>query len=189
MREEQQYGELVEEAGDGEDHRVRRPGAAPDRAYEQQCRAGRAGRDHRVRPALLGIVADHRGDRVQQTGPEADARARQTGAERRDEAGGRGGGEDGREPQEDLAGVEGEDGAHKEVVQAVYGVDLVQQLPDLRHGAPRDLEGGRLVTPYASPVEPPAADHQHDGHGDRGDRDGGCLLCPSPCSSTCRSRA
>ncbi|WP_067243610.1 hypothetical protein [Streptomyces sp. DSM 15324] len=105
-------------------------------------------------------MAHERGDGVQQTRPQADPRPGQADAERRDQARREGRRADGRQAQEGLAGAHGEDGMQEQVVQAVHGVHPVQQPPDLRHRAPRHLEGDGLVTPHAPAVQPPQTERE-----------------------------
>jgi hypothetical protein len=109
-------------------------------------------------------VAGQRGDRVEEAGPEADAGAGQADAEGRDQAGRRRRAAHGGQAEGDFSGVDGEDGVHEEVVQAVHRVDAVQQVPDLRHRAPPDQERDALVAPHPAAVEPPQPQREHHGH-------------------------
>jgi hypothetical protein len=63
--------------------------------------------------------------------------------------------------------VDGEDGVHEQVVQAVHRVHVLQQPPDLRHRTLRDLKGDALVAPHAAAVEAPQPDREHHGRGNR----------------------
>ena len=192
VREQDQYGELVQQDGDGDDPSVRAPadharvpgetahglvilalGPVPApvparvggrRPRQQQRRCRDPGGDQRVRrpswakcPAI-GVTAYSRpahrptlGGRAGPPGPRPDPRSRRPRRAR------------GR--AERPLGVEGEDGVHEEVVEAVHRVHGVQQLPDLRERAPRHLEGDRLVPPHPATIDPPQTDPEHDEYG------------------------
>ncbi len=170
VRAEHQHRQLVQQTGQGDDRAVRPPGPRGRRVHgpqEQQRRPGHARRDQRVGPPLLGVVAGHRRDGVEETGPQADPRSGQPHTQGRDQAGGHGRRAHRRQAQHDLARVDRQDGVHEQVVQAVHRVHVVQQPPDLRDRAPGDLEGDALVAPHAAAVQAPQPDPEHRRHGNR----------------------
>ncbi len=160
----------MQPAGKAENDAVGPPGTPLHGPDELQRRPRGAGRDQGVGAALLRVVAGHRCDRVEQPGPQPHPRPDQPGAECGHQARGDRRRAHGRKPEDDLVGVDGEDGVHEQVVEAVHRVHPLQQPPDLRQGTARDLEGDRLVPPHPAAVETPEPEGEHHqrghGHGD-----------------------
>lgn len=175
MGEQDQDGELVQPAGQGQDGAVGAPptgGGRPVQGAQQEV-AGPddGGADQGVGAALLRVLLDGGQEGEHRPGERARTPAGEPRPRRADAGGGQcrpghGGQPEGRE----AAVPEREDGVQEQVVQAVHGVDAAEQFPECAERAVGDLVGDRLVAPHAVPaVEPPQSERRRE-QGRREDR-------------------
>ncbi len=176
---EDQQGNLIEVAAEGDQGRVEDPaprrglagcGCGPgcglgfERGQQCQRRGQHAGEHERVRAGSLRVEADTRGqghDQArEQSGP---GRPGQPPPQHRDHDDGSDRCQHRRNPQRRRAAADDHPAVHQQVVQPVHSVDVVQQVHELAKTEQGGPFGGDLVVAHRRPArQPPQSEDGHD---------------------------
>ena len=166
MHRQHQHQEHVEHRGGGGQHRVAQPpgpATAPQRHQAIHRQPHGRGHRQRIRPGFGPRPGDpgqhgeqhpggHRHSPAGQLPTEQhDPGRRRTDSQRTGQPGGELGRREHREPA-----------VHKQVVQAVHGIDVEHHPPQFRHGTGAGRQRGRLVEPQRRPSRAGGADHRRE---------------------------